>query len=957
MKINEIVHGFKVISVREMKDTGGTLIEMEHVKSGAQCIWHDRADSNKTFAITFKTLPSDNTGVFHILEHSVLNGSKKYPVREPFVELLKGSMQTFLNAFTYPDKTMYPVSTRNDRDFLNLISVYMDAVLHPAIYENRNIFDQEGWHYELRNRDDEPVYKGVVLNEMKGAYSSVDEGIVNTLNHILFPDNCYQYESGGNPEEITDLSYEQFIETHKKFYHPSNARIWLDGTMDIDTVLGFLDEEYLSAYEKEDFDFTIADQKSVPKETRVFEYELGSEEEETGRTQVAFGKIVSRFDNRKKNLAWSLLSAILVANNESPLKKAILERGLGEDVELELFDGIQQPWAVLCVRNTEQDKVDEITSVLTETVKKLTDNGLNKDQILACLNQMEFKYRERHEPAGLMYGQRAMDSWLYGGDPAQNLNIGHLFDELREDVNTGYFEDLLKEFLLQDDFVTVVAVPSHTLGERRVEKEKAKLHAWKEHADNIDEVIERNHVLDVWQATPDTPEQLATLPKLSLSDISDKPFELECEETSVRGVPVYLHPTEESGIVYMNLYFSLGGVTKEHLPSVALYNSLFMNLRTEKHSVEQLHQMIRNDLGSLSFFVDAYTPDSTRESCIPVLGISCSVLKEKVNRAVEIIDEIIHETVYEKDTVLPLLKQDNEEFRQAMISSGHSLAARRVSAHYTAEGVFKEYVNGYTSYVYDKQLETEYEDRYFEFLQECELYTEVLFSKNRLTASITGEENLPVIESVISKLSDMDGMRAKVRYPYLKEKKEYLSIPGGVSYCVCGNNSLDITGTVDNRMSVIGHLMTYDWLWSEVRVKGGAYGTGLNTGTTGMIQAYSYRDPDVHNSMRAFEGCGEYLHHLCEEGTDLTQMIIGTIAEAEPLLSPASAIRVADVWKFRNIDYDTRCANRRKLLEMKSEDLDTYAELLDEAMKTGTVCVVGSEETCASLSDDFVKLN
>ena len=956
MNINDTLHGFKVVSIQECRDTGGTLIRMEHTKSGAQCIYHDRKDENMTFAITFKTLPSDNTGVFHILEHSVLNGSRKYPVKEPFVELLKGSLQTFLNAFTYPDKTMYPVSTRNRQDFLNLISVYMDAVLHPAIYENPNIFYQEGWHHEIRNVDDEPVYKGVVLNEMKGAYSSVDEGIINTLNHILFKDNCYQYESGGNPENIVDLTYEQFIETHQKYYHPSNARIWLDGSIDLDAVLKLLDEEYLGEYTKQDFDFTIGMQKHVPAETCFFEYELGSEEEEENRTQIAFGRIVSTFEDKKKNMAWSVLSSILVASNESPLKKAILDHDLGQDVELELFDGIQQPWAVLCVRNTEREKLDSVKETIVSTAKDLVENGLNHDQIIACLNQMEFKYRERHEPAGLMYGQRAMDTWLYDGDPMQNLDVGYLFDELRNDVNHHYFEDVLAEFLLSEDIVTVVAVPSRTLGERRVEKEKARLRSWKESEKDLSSVIEKNLKLDAWQAEADTPEQLATLPQLSLSDVGEKPFVLECEDRTVKGIPVYLHPQEKSGIVYMNLYFSLAGITKEHLPSLAFYASLFMNLRTKSHTLEQLHELIRRDLGTLSFFVDAYTPEGTKDACIPLLGISCSVLKEKVDCAVSIINEIIHETVYDKDAILPLLKQDNEEFRQSMISSGHALAARRVSAHYCAEGVFKEYVNGYSSYVYEKHLEDAYEECADEFVQECGLYTEVLFSKNRMTASITGEENLAVIEKISECLSDMDGMRAKVHYPYLSEPKEYLSIPGGVSYCVMANNCLDLGVKPDIRLNVVSHLMTYDWLWSQVRVRGGAYGTGMSCGGTGMIQAYSYRDPDVLNAMTAFKGAGAYLKQLVEEDMDLTQMIIGTIAEAEPLLSPSSAIRVCDVWKFKEITYERRSENRKKLLSMKTEDLNDYVDLLTDAFENACVCVVGSEETGDKL-DGFVRIN
>lgn len=956
MELNEMIHGFKVKRIRDLKDTGGKLIELEHVKSGAQCIYHDRKDENKTFAITFKTLPEDNTGVFHILEHSVLNGSRKYPVREPFVELLKGSMQTFLNAFTYPDKTMYPVSTRNDQDFMNLMSVYMDAVFHPAIYDNPNIFYQEGWHYEFRDTKDEPVYKGVVLNEMKGAYSSVDESIINTLNHMLFKDNCYQYESGGNPENITDLSYDQFIATHRKYYHPSNARIWLDGSMDMDRVLQFLDEEYLQEYTKEDFDFTIPMQKPVAGNTVRFEYEANGEEGIEHRTHVAYAKIVSSFDNMKKNLAWQVLSSILVANNESPLKKCILEKGLAEDVELELFDGIQQPWAVLCIRNTDEDKLEEVQKCVLDTVASLVNNGLNHEQISATLNQMEFRYREKNEPAGLMYGQRAMEAWLYDGDPAQNLSIGYLFDELRDALKEGYYESLLKEFLLEDDYVTAIAVPSMTLGKQREEKEKAKLQAWKENLSDPEFYIELNKKLDLWQATPDSEEQLNTLPHLKLSDINEKPFTIPCEETSVHGVPVYLHPNEDSGIVYMNLYFSLAGVTVKDLPSVAFYSSLFLNLRTKKHTLEQLQELVRKDLGRLSFFVDAYTPTGEKDACIPVLGITCSVLKDKVESAVSLIDEVIHETVFDADAILPLLKQDNEDFRQNMIANGHAIAARRVSAHYCAEGVFKEYVGGYSSYVYEKDLEKNYDLKANEFIQECELYSEVIFSYNRLTASITGNENLHVIEKVIDCLNDMEGMRAKMHYPYLKEKNEMIVIPGGVSYSVSGNNAYDICGKLDNRLSVVSHLLTYDWLWSEVRVKGGAYGTGISTSPAGMIQAYSYRDPDVMNAMKAYRTCGDRLKELVENKYDLSQMIIGTIAEAEPLLSPGSAVRVADVWKFRNIQYETRVNNRKRLLEMKTDDLTELADIISQAMNDGCVCVVGNAAACDKL-EGFTKVD
>jgi len=346
LELNNKLHGFVLEQIKDIEDAKGTLYMFRHEQTNAELCWLKRDDNNKTFAITFKTIPDNDTGVFHILEHSVLNGSKKYPVREPFVELLKSSLQTFLNAFTYPDKTMYPVSSRNNKDYMNLISVYMDAVFQPAIYTNPNIFLQEGWHYQIHDVNEEMEYSGVVLNEMKGAFSSVDETIVDELNRMLFPDNCYKYVSGGDPRYITDLTYEQFIETHQKFYHPSNARVWVDGNLDIDEVLRFIHEEYFVNYQKEEMNFAIPMQKVLPAvHNRIF-YEVSENEPTENRSHISFAKIISTYDSYVQNIAWSALSSTLVSNNESPLKKAFLDNKLGEDVDLDLYDGIQQPWLV-----------------------------------------------------------------------------------------------------------------------------------------------------------------------------------------------------------------------------------------------------------------------------------------------------------------------------------------------------------------------------------------------------------------------------------------------------------------------------------------------------------------------------------------------------------------------------------------------------------------------------------
>ncbi len=947
-----VLHGFRVERIREIDDCSGVLYEMTHLKTGAQLCWMKREDENKTFVIAFKTIPENDTGVFHILEHSVLNGSKKYPVREPFVELLKSSMQTFLNAFTYPDKTMYPVSSRNPRDFMNLMSVYLDAVFNPAIYENPNIFYQEGWHYEIRDEKDEPVYKGVVLNEMKGSFSSVDETLVDTMNRKLFPDNCYRFVSGGDPEYITDLSYEQFIETHKRFYHPSNARVFLDGNLNIDETLAYIDDEYFSKYEKEDFDFDIPMQKVTNASVSRYEYEITEDEDPKDRTQIALAKVVSSFECLEKNIAWAALISVLVGNNESKLKKAIIDSGLGQDVELDLFDGIQQPWAVLTIRNTNEENYDEIRKVLRETAEQLIREGISREQLTASLNMMEFRYREKREPAGLSYAQRAMETWLYGGDPAMNLSASGLFEKLRQKASEGYYEELLKEFLLDDEHISaVIAVPSTTLLEEKSKREKEKLHAAKESwQEKISDYIELNRKLDVWQQTPDSEEAIATLPRLFLSDVSPLPYQgPKHRETAIRGVPALIYDEQPNGIVYLNLYFNLGGITKQSLPALGFYSALLGSLPTKNKSLEDLQEAVRRDLGALSFFLDAYTPEKTREACIPVLCVATSALKQNIHKAVDLILEIIHDTVFDQEKILNLLKQENESCRQSLIMNGHGVAMRRVSARCSAEGVFREYVGGYESALFEKELENDYENRIGAFINDCELFSEIIFSPARLTMSMTGEYK-ELAETLIDGLNNIDAQRAKVHYPLEKPGKEAIVIPAAVSYSAAGINLADINGKYDPRMLVLSHMMSFDYLWNTVRVQGGAYGTGFSVNVNGSMAAYSYRDPNPLNALSAYRGAAQYLRE--ETGDDIEQLIIGALASTEPLLSPASAIRVEDTRYFRGTTYEARCEGRKKVLSMNADDLRAFADQMETAMNEASVCIVGSRETINACAEE-----
>lgn len=946
LQLHDRIHGFNLKKIYDVKDCSGTLYEFEHEKTGAGLCWMKTADLNKTFSITFKTLPDNDTGVFHILEHCVLNGSDRYPVREPFVELLKTSLQTLLNAFTYADKTMYPVSSRNDKDFMNLMSVYMDAVFHPSIYRNPNIFYQEGWHYEIRKAEDDPVYKGVVLNEMKGAFSSMDEMIVDEMNRMIFPDNCYRFVSGGDPAHITDLSYEEFIETHRKFYHPTNAYVLLDGDLDLDAVLAFIDDEYFSHYEKEEIDFSIPMQEITPAETRTVSYEIAPEEDPSERTQICFAKLMCRYDEIEKIIAMNIMTSILAGSNESPFVSALLKEGLAEDAEFELFDTVQQPWAILSVQNTEADRLERIREVLKETAEHILEEGISRREIHALINRLEFAHREIHEPAGLFRIQNIMKSWLYGGDPVIYLSYNDLFDDLRQKAEEGYFEELLREFMFDDEHMkTVIAVPDADLGTRRLLQEKEKLQKARASWEDVNVYLELNRRLDEWQAQPDTQEMLDTLPKLPLEAVQPEPVWFDKTITEIRGVPVLLYTDEDRGITYMNLYFSLAGITKDRLPYLSFFVSLLTDLPTETRSVLDLQAEIRSDIGALGISAEAFSQYKRTDACRPFLIVTCSALTRNIEKAADLVLDILLHTKFEKETILPLLKQTNESIRQTLISAGHAIALRRTAAQYSASSVFAEYTGGYEYALFLKDLEEHYDEKIDEFIAECALYKEYIFSPARLTVS-TYKGNEEIIRKLIAQLQYTDAERALVHFDPMEKRNECILIPAAIAF-----TGMSSRIAYRPACKAAAHILTYDWLWNEVRVKGGAYGTGCVIGNDGMAGIYSFRDPDPANSIEAAKKSYTHIQHLYETGADISSFIIGTLAGMEPLLKPASRLRYGDSMYFGGRTYEDVKQAKEKLLQADVSDLKDIAAELEETFRDCSVCVVASRDVLDSLKD------
>ena len=593
MKANDIIHGFSVTRTAPAPDCGSELIEMQHIKTGARLVWLKNSGENKLFSVAFKTPPTDDTGIFHILEHSVLGGSEKYPVKEPFLELMKGTMNTFLNAMTYPDKTVFPVSSRNDTDFMNLTRVYLDAVFAPAIYYNPNIFYQEGWHIEMRSSSDTPVYKGVVFNEMKGAMSSVYSRMESDMMQALYPDSCYRFESGGLPESIPDLSYEQFIQGHKTYYHPSNAYIYLDGPVDIDSVLELIDGEYLCRFDKREVENDIPVQEPIAPTVKKSYYEISPDEEESNHTYYLIGKVLGSWQDREKITAASVLGEALTGSNDAPLKRALLDTGLCLDVSLEVSDGIMQPFGCIAINNTDEENCGNLKETLRSAVSELCEKGIGSELLTAAINRLEFRYRAGGEPRGLTRNINALSAWLYGGDPLLYLEMGEVFDSLRAKTESGYFEELLRQWLLEEEGTAeLYLLPSRTYGDEQKADEAKRLAAIVDGlaCEEKDVIVEQNRKLDEWQQSVDTAEQLATMPHLAISEVGEEPLSFDTEVTDINGITVLRHPSSDEGIAAVSLYFSLADCTEEELSAAAAMSELLGELPTADSSAAELQR-------------------------------------------------------------------------------------------------------------------------------------------------------------------------------------------------------------------------------------------------------------------------------------------------------------------------------------------------------------------------------
>lgn len=946
-------HGFKYLSSSPVKSIKAVIHQFVHEKSGAKLAWLDREEENKSFAITFKTVPQDSTGVFHILEHSVLCGSDKYPVKEPFVELMKGSLNTFLNALTFPDKTMYPVASCNDKDFLNLVSVYMDAVLHPMIYSTPEIFYQEGWHYDIEGKDSEATYKGVVFNEMKGAYASAERLLGIRMSEILFPDNCYGFSSGGDPEHIPDLTYEQFIAAHKRFYHPSNAMIFLDGSINFDGTFELLDS-FLAPYDVTEPNTDIPMQKPVPAATVRMEYEVGKSDPLENKTLISFGSVAGTFRDREENNALRILATALAGSNDSPLTKAVLGAGLAEDLTISIDDdGAQQTAFQILVRNTEESKLDEIRKVIRTTLESLCDGKLDHEDILASLNRMEFSVKEHdfgNFPSGIVFAIAVMSTWLYGGDPKDALETDEVFSFLRSKIDSGYFEDLIRKYFLNDArIVTVIACPSHTVGDENAQRERERLSkakaSWSD--EETDLYIARNKDLVTRQGTPDSPEALATVPQLTLGDLpASLPVSFPKEET-VGGVTLLRHSKTNEGIVYLSLYFDASDIPLEELSPMSFATDLFTQLDTEDRSALELQKAIRSDLGKLSVSLTHHRGGLDISKARVYLAVRCSALEQKAETAVSLILETVKKTLLDEsqnEKIRAILQQEKTSNERYFVMSGHAAARTRLFAYTSASGVASEYMDGYEYLQWLKETEKKGEEGINAFRAVVKKNLDRILDRSRLLLSVSGGMAPSLIESLTKSFGMTGKAPAPASYKPLGIRREGIQIPAPIAFTCVGSNLYTSGIPYSGGLRVAAKLLSLNYLWLTVRVKGGAYGSGLSAERNGAVSWWSYRDPNPANTVRTDRESPAFLREFAGSGEPLDQIIIGSVADLLPYETAMSAVGSECTRYFNHVTAEEMQKVYGEMLAVRSADLKTVADEMEKVLSDGAAVVISSQE-------------
>lgn len=932
---------------------------MRHKKSGARVLLVENNDENKVFSIGFRTPPSDSTGVPHIMEHSVLCGSKNFPAKDPFVELVKGSLNTFLNAMTYPDKTVYPVASCNDKDFQNLMHVYMDAVLHPNIYQHEEIFRQEGWSYKLDSLDDKLEYNGVVYNEMKGAFSSPEGVLDRVVLNTLFPDTSYANESGGDPEVIPELTYEQFLDFHRKYYHPSNSYIYLYGDMDMEEKLKWLDLEYLSKYEEIQVDSKIKYQEPFAEVVeKEIAYSIASDESESENTYLSYNKVIGTSLDRELYLAFQILDYALLSAPGAPLKKALTDAGIGKDIMGSYDNGIYQPIFSVIAKNAEKSQKDIFVETVEEVLRTLVTDGIDKKALEAGINYHEFRYREAdfgNYPKGLMYGLQMMDSWLYDDEkPFIHIEALDTFEFLKKQVQTDYYEQLIQKYLLDNTHGAIVVVKPERGRTARMEKElEEALQAYKTSLSKGEQerLVERTKALEAYQSEPDAEEDLERIPILKREDISREIAPIINEELTLAGVPVVFHEIETNGIGYMDVMFDASDIAEEELPYLGILQSVLGIIDTTHYEYGELFNEINVHTGGIGTSLELYNDvTNVKEKAFrSTFEVKAKALYQKLPMAFEMIGEILSESKLE-DTkrVKEILAMLKSRLLMKFQSSGHTTAALRAMSYASPSAKLKDMTSGIEFYEKVAYLEEHFEEEKARLTEILANLTKKLFRSDRMMISFTASKaGLSGMETMI------EGLKGKLFEEETKEtpcilhcekKNEGFKTASKVQYVARAGNFIDQGVPYHGALQILKVILSYDYLWQNVRVIGGAYGCMTNFNRIGEGYFVSYRDPNLKRTMDVYEGVVDYLENFTVTDRDMTKYIIGTMSNIDQPMTPAIKGERSMNLYMNRVSEEMIQKERCQILEAQQEDIRKLAPVVEAVLKADQICVIGGEE-------------
>lgn len=966
MKLSSI-DNYEILEEKHIEDVKSDSYYLRHKKSGARIAVLSNDDENKVFSIAFRTPPRDSTGLPHILEHSVLCGSEKYPVKDPFVELAKGSLNTFLNAMTYPDKTVYPVASCNDKDFQNLMSVYMDAVFYPNIYKHEEIFRQEGWHYELDSKESDIKINGVVYNEMKGAFSSPESVLEREIMNTLYPDTAYGFESGGDPKVIPELSYQEFLDFHSKYYHPVNSYIYLYGNMDIEEKLKWLDEEYLSKFDKIEIDSELKLQEPFKeiKDIHRF-YPVTEDEPLDDNSYLAYTKVIGEGTDKKLAIAFSVLDYALLSAPGAPIRKNLLKAGVGKDIMGYFEDDMRQPYFTIISKNANAEDKAKFVDIITSTLEEVVKEGLNKKAVEAALNSMEFKFREAdygNYPKGLMYGLQMFSSWLYCDEhPFTMLEPLDVYDELKKLNGTGYFEKLIEKYLLKNTHGTCMVVePKQGMNAEEDAVLAEKLAKFKESmsVEEIEDMVNKTKALKEYQKEPSPEEDMKKIPLLKVSDIKKEILPLSNEEREISGIKVIYHPVETNGIAYLKLLFNAECLSQEEIQYASLLKTVLSFMDTNLHSYDDLSNEINRNSGGMGFALKYYSNINGNDSIIFSAG--SKALYSQIEFVLNTFSEIIHGTDFSDDQrFYEIIAEIKSKLQMQIQSAGHGAAATRALAYFSKNSAFSDYTDGIGFYRFIKDIEEHYDEKKDEVREQMKKAAAKIFTKRGLFIDLTAsEEGYSVVEkylsSFVSKLSD-EVYEKQTLNLVLGKKNEGFKMASQIQYVArCGNfveKGLEYTG----HLRVLKNVMSYEYLWNQVRVLGGAYGCMNAFKRQGDAYFVSYRDPNLEKTNEVYEKAAGFIANADFDYRAMTKFIIGTVSDLDTPLNPSAVGARSFAAYMQGITEEMIQKERDEVLSTDLEKLRSMSKYIEAFIEDDYFCVLGNEEKIEKNKNMFLNI-